>query len=76
MILQFSVYTSTYVYRQFQTDSKKMQTCLEPAIFCMLFAESIPSVRGLDLNAKLKAMKESMYIYIVTVNLLVCAPGA
>ncbi len=67
-ILQFSVYTSMYVYRPFQTDLKKVQTCLEPAMFWMLFAESTPSVQVSDLNAGLKAMKESMNIYIVTVN--------
>ncbi len=55
---------------------KKGATRLEPAILCMLFCRIYPFSSGSDLNAGLKAMKESMNTYIVTVNLLVCAPGA
>ena len=48
------------------------QTCNLLHAVCRIY----PFSTGSDLDAGLKAMKGSMNIYIVTVNLLVCAPGA
>jgi hypothetical protein len=41
----------------------------------MLLAEVTPSLWDSDLNAGIKAEQECMSIYIITVTLLLCAPG-
>ena len=46
-----NVHTGTYAYMPFLTFSKKVQTGLEPAIFCVPRAEFTPALRSTDLNA-------------------------
>jgi hypothetical protein len=77
-----TVQTSIYQYIRVHTCTdhvisvqKKLQTGLEPAISCILLAEVTPSLWDSDLNAGIKAEQECMSIYIITVTLLLCAPG-
>jgi hypothetical protein len=65
--LQKRLYTSTYSYIRVQTvcsRSKKVQTGLEPAIFCMLLAKRTPTLREYRPHHRIYALLSSMYIFL------------
>jgi hypothetical protein len=59
-----NVQTSTYACSPFCTCSKKVQTGLEPAIFCILLAECTPALLEYKPERRIYAVLSSMYILL------------